>query len=327
MEKDLLQDTITEAEQNIEIKKEGLTSKWKRFLSFIKKNVSTHIYRTWFVPLKPIKLEQTELIVEVPSQFYCEWLDEHYYSLICTGIQKLFGEDIRLKYQVVLDTNQPDLAKIKIPSSSTRTDEQVRISHIQKLNYNPNLVPNYTFDNFVVGDSNEFAFSSAVAISKNPLQTRFNPLIIYGNSGLGKTHLLQAIGNYILIHHPNVQVLYSTSENFANNFIEAIKNNNMNEFLQLYRSVDVLLLDDIQFFQNKGKIQDHFFHTFNNLHQSGKQIVLTSDKAPKDLKDLDERLISRFQWGVLAFIEPPEFETRIAIARKKIENEGLDLPI
>ncbi len=327
MEKDFLQETITEAGQNIEIKKESLTSKWKKFLRFIKNNVSTHIFRTWFAPIKPIKIEQTELIVEVPSQFYCEWLDEHYYSLIYTGIQKLFGENIKLKYQVVLDTNQPDLSKIKIPSSNTRTEEQVRISRIQKLNYNPNLVSNYTFDNFVVGDSNEFAYSSALAISKNPLQTRFNPLIIYGNSGLGKTHLLQAIGNYILIHHPNVQVLYSTSENFANDFIEAIKNNNMNEFLQLYRSVDVLLLDDIQFFQNKGKIQDHFFHTFNNLHQSGKQIVLTSDKAPKDLKDLDERLISRFQWGVLAFIEPPELETRIAIARKKSENEGIDLPL
>lgn len=327
MVKDVVPDTRIDVDSTYDKSVNSLPAKWKKFLRYIKNNVSNHIFRTWFVPLRPISLNENELVVEVPSQFYCEWLDEHYYSLIKTGLQKFFNENIKLKYQVVLDTSNPDESKINILSSNAPAIEQVRIKAIQKLNYNPNLVANYTFDNFVVGDSNEFAYSSALAVAKNPLQTKFNPLIIYGNTGLGKTHLLQAIGNYILLNHQNVQVLYSTSENFANNFIDAIKNNNVNDFLQLYRSVDVLLIDDIQFFQNKGKIQDHFFHTFNTLHQAGKQIVLTSDKAPKELKDLDERLISRFQWGVLAYIEPPELETRIAITKKKSENEGLELPV
>lgn len=327
MIKEVVPNSIIDVNSSYDTKLDTLPSKWKKFLRYVKNNVSTHIFRTWFLPLKPIGLNENEIIVEVPSQFYCEWLDEHYYNLIKTGLQKFFDENIKLKYQVVLDTSRPTDAKINIPSSNASAQEQIRIKAIQKLNYNPNLVSNYTFDNFVVGDSNEFAYSSALAVAKSPLQTKFNPLIIYGNTGLGKTHLLQAIGNYILLNHSNVQVLYSTSENFANNFIDAIKNNNINEFLQLYRSVDVLLIDDIQFFQNKGKIQDHFFHTFNTLHQAGKQIVLTSDKAPKELKDLDERLISRFQWGVLAYIEPPELETRIAITKKKSENEGLELPL
>lgn len=319
-------DLMIDSSYSNTISNDNLTLKWKKFLRFVKNNVSAHIFRTWFVPLKPLKMENGELLVEVPSQFYCEWLDEHYYNLIKTGLSKIFDENIVLKYQVVIDKTQPELAKLNIPSSNTLSQEQVHIQALQRLKYNPNLAPNYTFDNFVVGDSNEFAYSSCLAVAKNPLTTRFNPLIIYGNTGLGKTHLLQAIGNYILANYPNVNVLYSTSENFANNFIEAIKNNNVNEFLQLYRNVDVLLIDDIQFFQNKGKIQDNFFHTFNTLHQAGKQIVLTSDKAPKELKDLDERLISRFQWGVLAYIEPPELETRIAITRKKIELEGMELP-
>ncbi|MGB9771664.1 MAG: chromosomal replication initiator protein DnaA [Candidatus Kapaibacteriota bacterium] len=328
MENEILPDSdlLLDSKLNRFVQSDSLSTKWKKFLRFIKNNVSGYIFRTWFLPLKPVRMENNELLVEVPSQFYCEWLDEHYYNLIKTGLVKFFGEDIKLKYQVVIDKTQPEVAKLNIPSSNMLAQEQVRINAIQRLNYNPNLVPNYTFDNFVVGDSNEFAYSSCLAVAKNPLNTRFNPLIIYGNTGLGKTHLLQAIGNYILTNFPRVQVLYSTSENFANNFIESIKNNNVNEFLQLYRNVDVLLIDDIQFFQNKGKIQDNFFHTFNTLHQSGKQIVLSSDKAPKELKDLDERLISRFQWGVLAYIEPPELETRIAITRKKIENEGMELP-
>ncbi len=327
MIKDVLSEQMVEISRTTENSDSTLPKKWKKFLRFIRNNVSAHIFRTWFIPIKPIKLDKDELLVEVPSQFYCEWLDEHYYYLIKSGLQKFFAEDIKFKYQVVLDTAQPETAKINIPSSNISIQEKARANAIQKLNYNPNLVSYYNFENFVVGDSNEFAYSSSFAIAKSPLQTKFNPLIIFGNTGLGKTHLIQAIGNYILINYPSVKVLYSTSENFANNFIEAIKNNNMNDFLQLYRSVDVLLIDDIQFFQNKGKIQDHFFHTFNTLHQAGKQIVLTCDKAPKELKDLDERLISRFQWGVLASIEPPELETRIAITRKKSENEGLQLPV
>lgn len=303
-----------------------LESRWKQFLKLIRGNVSLQVFKTWFVPLKPLKFEKDELIVQVPSQFYCEWLDQHYFSLVRTAIQKFFGEQVQLKYQVIVDKSIPESSSVKLPSSSAPSNEQIQRNIIQKLDYNPNLVPNYTFDNFVVGDSNQFAYSAAYAIAKNPRQPRYNPLIIYGDTGLGKTHLIQAIGNHILLNHPSVRVLYSTSEDFANNFIDAIKNNDMNGFVNHYRNIDTLLVDDIQFFQNKGKIQDHFFHTFNALHQVGKQIVLTSDKAPKQLKDLDERLISRFQWGVIADIQPPELETRIAITKKKSENEGLELP-
>ncbi len=315
-----------EIESKIKDEKTTLESRWKQLLKLIRGNVSLQVFKTWFIPIKPLKFEGNELVVQVPSQFYCEWLDQHYFSLIRTAVHRFFGEQISLKYHIIVDKSIPNDSSIKLPSSSLPSSEQIQKNIIQKLDYSPNLVPNYSFENFVVGDCNQFAYSTAFAVAKNPNQPRYNPLILYGNTGLGKTHLIQAIGNHILLNHPSVRVLYSTSENFANNFIDAIKNNNMNSFVNHYRNIDVLLVDDIQFFQNKGKIQDHFFHTFNALHQVGKQIVLTSDKAPKQLKDLDERLISRFQWGVIADIQPPELETRIAITRKKSENEGLELP-
>jgi chromosomal replication initiator protein len=323
---DLFKEITTDENDSCQKSKTELENRWKKLLRFIKNNVSTHIFRTWFIPLRPIKYENDEILVEVPSQFYCEWIDQHYYSLIRAGLERFFSADTKLNYQVVVDTTNPEESKIKLPSSNEQNQEGLRTKIIQNLDYNPNLAKHFTFDNFVVGDSNQFAYSSCLAVAKNPFDTKYNPLIIYGNTGLGKTHLIQAIGNHILINYPTIRVLYSTSENFANNFIDSLKNNSMNEFVQFYRNVDVLLIDDIQFFQNKGKIQEHFFHTFNTLHQAGKQIVLTSDKQPKDLKDLDERLISRFQWGLLVDIQPPELETRIAITKMKSEKEGLELP-
>jgi len=323
---DLFKEITTDENDSSQKSKTELENRWKKLLRFIKNNVSTHIFRTWFIPLRPIKYENDEILVEVPSQFYCEWIDQHYYSLIRAGLERFFSADTKLNYQVVVDTTNPEESKIKLPSSNEQNQEGLRTKIIQNLDYNPNLAKHFTFDNFVVGDSNQFAYSSCLAVAKNPFDTKYNPLIIYGNTGLGKTHLIQAIGNHILINYPTIRVLYSTSENFANNFIDSLKNNSMNEFVQFYRNVDVLLIDDIQFFQNKGKIQEHFFHTFNTLHQAGKQIVLTSDKQPKDLKDLDERLISRFQWGLLVDIQPPELETRIAITKMKSEKEGLELP-
>jgi len=322
---DLFKEISADENDSSQDNKIEFENRWKKFMRFIKNNVSTHIFRIWFIPLHPIKYENDEILVEVPSQFYSEWLDQHYYSLIRAGLERFFTPDTKLKYQVVVDTTNPEESKIKIPSSDEQKQELIRKNINQNNNHNPNLVKHFTFDNFVVGDSNQFAFSSCYAVAQNPFTTKYNPLIIYGNTGLGKTHLIQAIGNYILMNFPFIRVLYSTSENFANSFIDSLKNNNMNEFVQLYRNVDVLLIDDIQFFQNKGKIQEHFFHTFNSLHQAGKQIVLTSDKQPKDLKDLDERLISRFQWGLLVDIQPPELETRIAITKMKSEKEGLEL--
>jgi chromosomal replication initiator protein len=188
------------------------------------------------------------------------------------------------------------------------------------------LNPRYTFDNFVKGDSNQLARAAASAVSNNPGGTSFNPLVLYGGTGLGKTHLIQAIGNHVLANGKAKRVIYVSSEKFTIEFVDAIQSDRINDFHNFYRSMDVLIVDDIQFFSGKEKTQDSFFHTFNELHQIGKQIVLSSDRPPKELKGLDDRLISRFQWGLTADIQPPDLETRIAILRKKSEDDGIDLP-
>lgn len=184
----------------------------------------------------------------------------------------------------------------------------------------------YTFENFVVGDGNNFAYAAARAVADSPGRTNYNPLIVYGGTGLGKTHLIQAIGNYALTKYPMTKVFYTSSETFTSHFINAIQQNRISEFSAYYRSCDILLLDDIHFFRNKGKTQEEFFHTFNDLHQNGKQIVLTSDRPINELMDLEERLISRFKWGLIVDVQPPDFETRLAILRKKCDESDLDIP-
>jgi chromosomal replication initiator protein len=188
------------------------------------------------------------------------------------------------------------------------------------------LTPRYTLDNFITGESNQFAASAAIAVSQNPGGTRFNPLFVYGDTGLGKTHLAQGIGNYIVQNNSRTRVVYTNSERFTMEFVNAIQNNKTNEFVNFYRNVDTLIVDDIQFFAGKEKTQDNFFHTFNALHQAGKQLVLTSDVSPKELKDVDERLISRFQWGLTVDIQAPDLEMRMAILQRKSEDEGIELP-
>ncbi len=325
MQKDTYLLNETETEKS-DLQKQQLKKKWLKLLKFIKSNVSQQAFRTWFLPIKPLKFDGKEITVEVPSQFYSEWIDQNYYPLISSGLQLVFGSQISLRYKIRIDSDHSNNGEISYLSTNRLSFEALHKSAISKLDYSPNLVSNYTFDNFVVGKSNDFAHSVCLSIARNPKQSRFNPLIIYGNTGLGKTHLLQAIGNFIIVNNPQIRVYYSTSEDFANGFIEAIRNNSVNEFIAFFRKIDVLLIDDIQFFQNKGKIQEHFFHTFNSLHQSGKQIVMTCDKPIKETKFLDERLLSRFQLGVSIDIKPPDYETRIAITKKKCETEGLQLP-
>lgn len=307
---------------------------WERCLAIIKDNVSAQHYHTWFEPIKPVRCQDRELVLQVPSQFFYEWLEEHYYGLLQKTLYQVLGTGARLKYEVVVEQSTESLEQrtIRLPAFRHATTTAVQ----PPLPFAPAAPPaadfaaylnrRYTFESFIAGESNQLAYSAACAVADQPGKTRFNPLVIYGATGLGKTHLVQAIGNRIIERNRSMRVLYTTSERFTMEYINAIQNNKTNEFTAFYRSVDVLIVDDIQFFEGKEKTQDNFFHTFNALHQLGKQIVLTSDRPPKELRDVDERLISRFQWGLTADIQPPDYEMRLAILQRKSQDEGVEIP-
>jgi chromosomal replication initiator protein len=294
---------------------------WKSCLLKIKENVSMMTYNTWFLPIKPVELNNLSLKVQIPSQFFWEWIDEHFNALISKSITEVLGKDAKLTYVVAEDKqpieNNESFATNNLPQSTSI--EKPKPKH----SFESNLNTRYTFDNFIKGEGNQLARAAAGAISDNPGGTSFNPLFLYGGVGLGKTHLIQAIGNQIVNNFPEKKVIYLSSDIFTVEFVESIQSNRVNEFSNFYRSMDVLIIDDIQFLIGKEKTQDLFFHIFNTLHQSRKQIILSSDKPPKDLKGLDERLISRFQWGLTADIQPPELETRIAILKRKAETYGM----
>jgi len=297
------------------------TNIWKACLLKIKGSVSMMTYNTWFLPIKPIELNGNTLKVQIPSQFFWEWIDEHFNVLITKSITQVLGNDASLTYVIAEDmdhSENKDATQTKPQQQSTLT-EKAKPKHT----FESNLNPRYTFDNFIKGEGNQLARAAAGAISDNPGGTSFNPLFLYGGVGLGKTHLIQAIGNQIVKNFPEKKVIYLSSDIFTVEFVESIQTNKVNEFSNFYRSMDVLIIDDIQFLIGKEKTQDLFFHIFNTLHQSRKQIILSSDKPPKDLKGLDERLISRFQWGLTADIQPPELETRIAILKRKAESYGM----
>lgn len=298
----------------------NLTESWNEFLREIKSSVTQMTFNTWFLPIKPIDMEGTTVKVQLPSQFFWEWIDEHYKSLINKTIQNVFGEHTTLTYIISDETDltQPVAEHINKPV-------EIRKQTPLKQEFSTFLNPRYTFDNFIKGENNQLARAAATAISENPGGTSFNPLFIYGGVGLGKTHLMQAIGNKILENFSDKRVIYLPSDIFTVQFVEAIKSDKVNEFSSFYRAMDVLIIDDIQFLIGKEKTQDLFFHIFNTLHQSRKQIVLSSDKPPKDLHGLDERLISRFQWGLMADIQSPDLETRLAILKKKSEDYGMSV--
>jgi chromosomal replication initiator protein len=298
-----------------------LINVWKECLLKIKENVSMMTYNTWFLPIKPIELQNSTLKVQIPSQFFWEWIDEHFNALITRSITDVLGKEARLTYIIAEDMSF-------IESGNTVSENSVSPATAidkpkPKPSFESNLNPRYLFDNFIKGEGNQLARAAAGAISDNPGGTSFNPLFLYGGVGLGKTHLIQAIGNQIAKNFPDKKVIYLSSDIFTVEFVESIQTNRVNEFSNFYRSMDVLIIDDIQFLIGKEKTQDLFFHIFNTLHQSRKQIILTSDKPPKDLKGLDERLISRFQWGLTADIQPPELETRIAILKRKADTYGM----
>jgi len=294
---------------------------WKSCLLKIKESVSMMTYNTWFLPIKPVELIDSTLKVQIPSQFFWEWIDEHFNVLITKAITEILGNEAKLTYVIAEDLSFIDSRESvhEKTAPTITTTEKPKPKHT----FESNLNPRYTFDNFIKGEGNQLARAAAGAISDNPGGTSFNPLFLYGGVGLGKTHLIQAIGNQIVKNFPEKKIIYLSSDIFTVEFVESIQTNKVNEFSNFYRSMDVLIIDDIQFLIGKEKTQDLFFHIFNTLHQSRKQIILSSDKPPKDLKGLDERLISRFQWGLTADIQPPELETRIAILKRKAETYGM----
>ncbi|MFT6850737.1 MAG: chromosomal replication initiator protein [Sphingobacteriales bacterium] len=318
-------------------------SVWTQCLTIIKDNVNAQSFKTWFEPIQAVNLNENVLTIQVPSLFFYEWLEEHYVGLLRKTIKKELGPSGRLEYSILMDKgdSQPGRS-INLPASGNGHISHQQVSMpininksiknpfvvpgLKKISIDSQLNPKYSFENFVEGDCNRLARSAGFAVANNPGGTSFNPLMIYGKVGFGKTHLTQAIGAYIKSNFQDKTVLYVSSEKFTNQFIDSLKNNTVNDFINFYQIIDVLIMDDVQFFANKGKTQDMFFHIFNHLHQSGKQLILTSDRAPKDLVGMEERLLSRFKWGLSADLQMPDIETRLAILYKKMHADGIELP-
>lgn len=316
---------------------------WNNILKLVQDNVPVQSFKTWFEPIKPIKLENKILTIQVPSQFFYEWLEEHYVNLLKKALKQELGVGARLEYNIIVENstgnNSPYVVNIPGNSSVKSEPQQMGvplnlnpniknpfiIPGLKKVNIDSNLNANFTFDSFIEGDCNRLARSAGLAIAQKPGGTSFNPLMIFSETGLGKTHLAHAIGNLIKQTSKNKIVLYVPVEKFISQFVDAIKNNSNQDFLNFYQQVDVLIVDDVQFLENKQKTQEIFFTIFNHLHQQGKQIILTSDRAPKDLKGMDERLLSRFKWGLSADLQTPDFETRLAILEFMMYKDGITL--
>lgn len=295
---------------------------WSQFLDSVKQTIPDQSYQTWFVPLRPLNLENHALTIEVPSSFYYEWLEGHYEKLIKDTLFEILGSQAQVKFKIA-QTSDSDAP----PGNGKHPAGIPPVRYFPKpMDDGTQLNPRYTFENFVEGDGNTFARTACLAVAEAPGRTRFNPMLVYGGIGLGKTHLVQAIGNFAKQQKSAGNVIYISSEKFTHDFIRSVRDNKTTDFSSIYRNADLLLVDDVQFFAGKERTQMEFFHTFNTLYQAGKQIVLSADRPPKDLDNIDERLVSRFQWGLITDIQPPDFETRIAILQKKAEEDGPELP-
>ena len=321
--------------------KEAAEKVWSKCLEFIKDNINDTPFNTWFVPIVPIDLENNTLKIKVPSKFFIEWLEGNYISLLRSAMTFTLGENSRLVY--IVDTpikeqlpsiNRPELAKQSLTLATEVKDPQLKnpfvIPGIREITVDPQLNLHQNFDNFVEGASNRLARSAGMAVTNKPGGTAFNPLFIFGGVGLGKTHLAHAIGIDIKEKFPRKKVLYVSAEKFTQQFISAstIKDkekNTLNDFIHFYQLIDVLIVDDIQFLSGKVKTQDAFFHIFNHLHQNGRQVILTSDKAPVDLFDIEQRLLSRFKWGLSAELQSPHYETPYKILENKFYNDGAEI--
>ncbi len=317
---------------------------WSNCLRVIKDNVPAISFRTWFEPIVPIRVEKNILTIQVPSPFFYEYLEEQYIDILRRTLRTELGENAKLEYSVIMENNvysNTTPYTVKLPTNDRRElsnkplslplDDQKTIKNpfiipgIQKLHIDPQLNPSNNFNNFVEGECNRLARSAGYAVANNPGKTAFNPLFLYGASGLGKSHLAQAIGIEVKEKYPEKVVLYVNGNKFHTQFVEAILNNNRNDFVHFYQMIDVLIIDDVHEFAGKEKTQDIFFHIFNHLHQNSKQLILTSDKSPVDLQGMEQRLLSRFKWGLSADLQAPDYETRIAILKQKVYNDGIEL--
>ena len=297
---------------------------WDDTLTHLELNLSPQHFSTWIKPLKLVKIEQDIVYLEVPNRFVLDWVKENYSKLIQKNLSDLSAVSYRLHFNV---SNQT-IEEINKINSVVETPEVVAtkkaiVNNTQSADLNLNR--KYTFEEFVAGSSNQFAYAAAMAVANNPATT-YNPLFIYGGVGLGKTHLVNAMGNAILKKSPQMRICYYTSEKFMNELINSLRYNRMDEFRNKFRSMDILLIDDIQFIAGKERTQEEFFHTFNALYESHKQIIVTSDKFPKDIPGLEERLRSRFEWGLIADIQAPDVETKLAILKMKAEQNRINLP-
>lgn len=319
---------------------------WQDCLQIIRDNTNLQKFKSWFEPIKPVKLENETLTIQVPTHFWYEWLEEQYYNLLRSTITRVMGPNGKLEYSIVveksdkpeqqLSMNMPQrpIGPIKAQDLNSYVNQPpVEIKNpfvipgLKKVKVDSNLNSSYVFERFIEGDCNRLARSAAMAVAENPGKSSFNPLFLYGGVGLGKTHLVHSIGNKIKqLYGDEKAVLYTTLESFTNEFIRAVQSNRASEFTTFYRHIDVLMVDDIQFLSGKEKTQDVFFHIFNTLHMEGKQIILSSDRAPKDIPQVMERLISRFNWGLSADLQMPDYETRYAILERKASDNGISLP-
>jgi chromosomal replication initiator protein len=313
---------------------------WANCLQVIKDNVAAEAYDTWFAPIVPSRLNDNVLTIEVPTSFFYEFLEEHYIDLLRKTLRKELGATAKLEYSVKIvngapslkypSHDKPDLKNKGIPYPNPAQGEHrivnpFAVPGLKKLEIDPQLNPNYSFANFVEGECNSLARSAGLTISKNPGKTAFNPMFIFGNSGLGKTHLAQAIGIEIKESYPDKIVIYVDARRFESQYVDAVLKNKVNDFLYFYQMMDLLIIDDVHEFAGKTGTQNTFFHIFNHLHQMGKQLILTSDKLPAELHGMEQRLLSRFKCGLFAELNPPDLETRIAILNKKIYNDGIVL--
>ena len=322
---------------------------WNECLAMIRENVQSQAYSTWFKPIKPVDIKNGLLTIQVPSDFFREFLETHYIRVIKAAVRKVIGPEGKLEYSIMMDNdvnkpvvmkqssldrtntkNPPKQIQIDFDKSESKVLNPFALPGIRKINIESNLNENYCMENFVVGECNRVAYEAGLAIAKNPGRTSFNPMFVFSPTGMGKTHVCQAIGLETKKYHPELTVLYVNAEQFLMQFQASCRNNSSrstrDDFVHFYQMIDVLIIDDIQFLSGKPKTQDTLFHIFNHLQQTGKQLIFTCDKPPAEIKDMEQRLISRFKWGLSAEMSLPDVETRRNILKRKAYNEGVELP-
>jgi chromosomal replication initiator protein len=291
-----------------------VVSLWEQSLKILEKRLNKNSFDTWLKPLKPLGCHDNTIIIEVPNNFSRGWLSDRYAPLLKNVLHNVTGQDIGLQFLLA-----NEVPEIKEDTSKKTAEKPAENPHSSPLN------PKYTFDTFIIGNSNRFTHAACFAVAESPAKA-YNPLFIYGGVGLGKTHLMHAIGQFIKEHNSKLKVFYVTSEKFTNELINSIRDDKTVEFRNKYRGMDILLVDDIQFLAGKERTQEEFFHTFNTLYEANKQIIISSDRPPREIPTLEDRLRSRFEWGIITDIQPPDLETRIAILRKKTQLENLTVP-